>query len=175
MMSRGWRGRLTYLAVSAFVAWHALALVIAPAPDASLMIASLRAVVQPYLTLFRLDNAWDFFAPTVGKGDQFRYAVEDPTGEFHTFAPTEDLSWFHPAWFWFTSWHNAIIDNPELYADAAAASFCRKHAALRPVSVVLLDYKEKDFTRDDYRRGKRPTDPEFYIVKTVKRVKCPAS
>jgi len=175
MIVSRWRERLTSVAISAFLVWHTLALVVAPAPDGSLLIGSARAVLQPYLTLLRLDNTWDFFAPSVGTGDQFRYAVEDASGVFHTYAPLDELNWFHPAWFWFRSWHYSIIDNPDLYADAAAISFCRKHAALHPVSVVLLDYQEKAFTRDDYLGGKRPTDPEFFIVNTVKRVKCPAS
>jgi hypothetical protein len=175
MTSRQWRERLTFLVVSAFLVWHTLAVVFAPAPNASLLIGSVREVLQPYLTLFRLDNPWGFFAPTVGNGDVLRYAVEDPSGEFHAYAPADDLSWFHPSWFWFRSWHYAIIDNPEFHADAAAAFFCRKHLGLHPVSVVLLDYQERAFTRDDFLRGKRPTDPEFFVVHTVKRVKCPAS
>ena len=95
MIWNRWRHRLTYLVMSAFVAWHTLAMVIAPAPDSSVSVRTLRAALQPYLTLFRLDNPWNFFAPTIG-GSQLRYSVEDAAGARHAFKPTEQLNWFHP-------------------------------------------------------------------------------
>ena len=172
MISKPWRERLTYVAMSAFVGWHTLAMVIAPAPDSSVIVQSVRGLFQPYLTLFRLDNLWDFFAPTVGKGSQFRYIVEDGAGNRHTFVPAADLSWFHPGYFWFRSWYYAIIETPELYADSAAALLCRKHAALHPISITLLEIQEGDFTRDDQLDGKHPMDPEFITVNTLKRATC---
>jgi hypothetical protein len=172
MIRTQWRDRLIYLAMSAFVTWHTLAMVIAPAPDNSVIVQSLRGLFQPYLTLFRLDNLWDFFAPTVGKGSQFRYIIEDADGQRRTFVPAEYLSWFHPSYFWFRSLYYAIVDDPELYADSAAALLCRKHASLHPVAVTLLRYDEGDFSPEDHLSGKHPMDPEFVTVNTLKRVEC---
>ena len=168
-----WRHRLTYLVMSAFVAWHTLAMVIAPAPDLSVSVRTLRAALQPYLTLCRLDNPWNFFAPTIG-GSQLRYSVEDAAGARHDFKPTEQLNWFHPDYIWFRDWHYAIIENPELYADRAGAILCRKHASLGPVSITFMTYEEGSFTPADQLSGKHPMDPEFITVETVKSVKCPA-
>ena len=116
-----WRARLTYAAMSAFVAWHTIAMLIAPAPDVSAFVQALRVPFHPYLVFFRLDNMWDFFAPNVGRTPEFRYIIEDTRGNHHPFAPTENLSWFHPTFFWFRSWFDAIMANPDAYADSAAA------------------------------------------------------
>jgi hypothetical protein len=174
MIWNRWRQRLTYLVMSGFLAWHTLAMVIAPAPD-SVSVRTLRAALQPYLTLFRLDNPWNFFAPTVGYGSQLRYVIENADGARLTFAPTEQLSWFHPDFIWFRSWHYAIIDNPELYADSAAALLCRQHASFHPVSITILEHQEGNLTPADHLSGKHPMDPGFVTVKTVKTVTCPAS
>ena len=72
MISKPWRERLIFVAMSVFVVWHTIAMVLAPAPENSVTVQSLRVVFQPYLTLFKLDNPWDFFAPNVEKGAQFR-------------------------------------------------------------------------------------------------------
>ncbi len=50
-----------------FVAWHSIAMVVAPAPSTSDLIKMLRTVLDPYLHFFRLDNDWNFFAPDVGE------------------------------------------------------------------------------------------------------------
>lgn len=173
MIWNRWRQRVTYLVMSAFVAWHTLAIVIAPAPDSSVLVRTLRAALQPYLTFFRLDNPWNFFAPTIG-GAQLRYSLEDAAGAHHTFTPTEQLSWFHPDFNWFRDWHYAIADYPELYADRAGALLCRKHASLHPVSIAFVQYEQKSFTPADQLSGKHPMDPEFVSVNTVKTVQCPS-
>jgi hypothetical protein len=175
MVSQRWRARLTYAAMSAFVAWHTLATVLGPAPDTSGTAKGLRAAFQPYLSLFRLDNQWDFFAPNVGRGFQLRYIVEDSAGNHHPFVPDRELSQFHPGFFWFRSWYYAVIDESATYADSAAAYFCRKHAALHPVAIILLDAEQKDFTPEDRVNGKHPRDPEFVTVSTVKKVECKGS
>jgi hypothetical protein len=116
MILQQWRRRLTYAAMSLFVAWHTAATVIAPAPDMSTFIQALRVPLRPYLSLFRLDNMWDFYSPNVPRGSQFRYIIEDDRGNHHPFAPTEKLSWFHPSFFWFRSWFDAVMINPDTYA-----------------------------------------------------------
>jgi hypothetical protein len=175
MISQQWRARLTYAAMSVFVAWHTLAIVIAPAPDVSEAIKSLRIPFQPYLSFFKLDNQWDFFAPNVGFGSQFRYIVEDGNGNHHPFVPDRELNWFHPSFFWFRSWFDGILFVPEFYADAAGEFFCRKYASLHPVAVILLEAEQGNFTPADQLAGKRPLDQEFVTVTTVKKVPCARS
>ena len=146
-------------------------MIVAPAPD-SYLSRSLRTLLQPYLTLLRLDSQWDFFAPNVGEGSRFRYIVEDEAGQRHTFNPAERLSWFHPSFFWVRGWYYAIMDDPDLYADAAGARLCEQHAALHPMTITLLEVQEERFTKDDLLSGKSRTDPQFFTTKTIKRIKC---
>jgi hypothetical protein len=174
MISNAWRERLIYTAMSAFVAWHSLAMVVAPAPESSVTVQRLRAVLQPYLTLFRLDNEWNFFAPTVRSMSQFRYVIEDEAGEELTFMPEAEFGGLSPSYLWFRAWYNALFDDPEDYADAAAALYCRKHAALHPVSITLLEIQEESFTPADFLAGKQRWDPEFVTVNAVRHAKCPA-
>jgi len=172
MISQQWRSRLTYVAMSLFVAWHSAATIIAPAPDVSELIRAVRVPFQPYLSLFRVDNRWGFFAPNVSRGAELRYVIEDTAGNHHPFKPTENLNWLHPSFFWVWYWFDAIIANPDIYADAAGAYLCRKHASLHPVSVIMFEVEAGDFTPEDQLAGKRPTDSEFVTVTTVKRVSC---
>ena len=172
MISSEWRQRLIYTAMSVFVAWHTLALVVAPAPD-SAMAQSFRDLLHPYLVLFRLDNKWDFYAPEIAHGRQFRYDIEGASGNHHSFVPTEELSWCHPDYWWFRAWYDAVMDYPETYADHFAALLCRKHAALHPISIDLLMLQVGDFSPEDYLSGKHPLDSDFVSLTTVKHVICP--
>jgi hypothetical protein len=171
MPSKMWRQRLTYIAMSVFVAWQTLVIVVAPAPDSHVS-QSLRILLQPYLTLLRLDSQWDFFAPNVGEGSRFRYVITDKDGQRHTFNPAEQLSWFHPNFFWVRAWYYAIMDEPDLYADAAATRLCKEQAALHPVAITLLELQEERFSQADLLSGKIRTDPKFFTEKTIKRVTC---
>jgi hypothetical protein len=64
LASQQWRERLVYAAMSLLLVWHTIAIVVASAPD-SLMTRSVRPLLHPYVTLFRLDNHWGFFSPNV--------------------------------------------------------------------------------------------------------------
>ncbi len=173
MSSQQWRRRLTYLAMSVFVGWHTLAMAIAPAPENS-MTEQLRVLLQPYLTLFSLDTKWDFFAPDTGKKNQFRYVIRDGAGKEQTFVPADELNRFSPTFSWFRLWYVTIMDSPEVHGDSIAAFFCRKHAALRPASITLLEIQEGEFWPADHLNGKHPLDSEFVTVNTLKSVKCPS-
>ena len=175
MISKPWRERLAYTAMSAFVVWHTLAMVIAPAPTQSVSARTLRGIVQPYLSLLRLDNLWDFFAPNVTRLSDLHYVIEDGTGKTHPFAPGADLRWFYPTSIWFKAWYYAVMENPELYADSAAAIFCREHVALQPGWITLLEYQEGEFKPKDQQAGRHPMDEQFVTVKAIKRVQCPTS
>ena len=172
MVSKSWRDRLTYAAMSAFLAWHTAAMLIAPAPGLSRAVQAARAPFEPYLSLFRLDNRWDFFAPSVGLESTFRYIVEDKAGTQHLFKPTENLNWLHPTFIWSWALSEAVTWDPDTYADSTGAYLCRKHAALRPVAVTMLQAEPRYFTPEDALAGKRPIDPEFLTETTVKRVEC---
>ena len=166
------RRRAAYLAMSAFVAWHTLAMVIAPAPESE--VASLaRVALQPYLTVLRLDNQWDFFAPTVGEGSRLRYDIQDKSGKLHAFLPADELRWYHPGFLWFRSWFYRIIDDPDHFADNAAAVFCRKHAALQPLAITFYEIQEERYTREDYLAGKQRMDPGFFSIHMIRGMRCP--
>jgi len=160
------------MVMSVILGWHTLAVVVAPAPDNSVTVQALRFLLHPYLTLFRLDNPWNFYAPIVAKGHQFRYMIEDIAGKRRTFVPTEELYTFHPSFWWFRAWYDAILDSPEIYGDSVAALLCRKHASLHPISITLLKIEQEDFSPMDQLGGKHPMDSEFVTVSTLRRVAC---
>jgi hypothetical protein len=178
MISKRWREGLTYAAMSIFVAWHTLATVTAPAPVASGIVQSLRVPLDPYLGIFGLDHQadhWGFFSPDPGKKDQLRYLIRDASGKSHTFVPAATLNWFYPTYIWFRDLYDVVLDSPDEYGQSYAARFCHEHASLRPVSITFLKVEEGDFKPADYLNGKRPMDPEFLTVRTLRRVGCPRS
>lgn len=174
MKSMQWRKRLTYLAMSLVVGWHSFAIIVAPTPYGSTMVQMLRFLVQPYLSLFRLDNQWNFFVP-VGKHMQFRYVVEDAAGKRRVFIPVEEASESIPRyvmWREFKYLYEGVMEAPEIRGEAIAALLCRRHASLNPVSISLLQVQELEFSPEDYLRGHRPLDPEFVTVNTLANIKC---
>jgi hypothetical protein len=179
MMAKVWRERVTYVAMSLFVAWHTIAMVVAPAPSTSDLIKGLRIVLDPYLHFFKLDNEWNFFAPDVGEegrdplGVILRYVIEDEAGTLHRFDPGAGLNWFHPSSIWFPGWYHAVLESPDDFGEEFAALFCREHAELHPVTITLLEVDEQSYGPLDRLRGKQPLDPEFVKVVTVKSFECP--
>ena len=101
-----WEQRLTYAAMSIFVAWHTVAMVVAPASSNSILAQGLRRVL-----------------------------VEDASGNHFTFVPTAELSTLHPNFWWYRAWYNKLIEEPESYGDYFALLQCRKHASLHPISI----------------------------------------
>jgi len=172
MISEKLRERLAYVAMSAFLAWHTFAIVVAPAPESDLSQLA-RVALQPYLTFLRLDSSWDFFAPSVGEGMRLRYDIQDKTGKIHAFLPADGLAWYRPEFLWFRFWYYRVIDDPDAYADHTAAVLCRKHAALQPLAITFYEVREEKFTREDYLSGKRPMDPGFFSVHMLRGLRCP--
>ncbi len=179
MTAKLWRQRLTYTAMSLFVVWHTLAMVVAPAPGTSDLIKGLRTVLDPYLHVLRLDNQWNFFAPDVGEegrdplGLVLRYVIEDNAGTLHRVDPSAGLNWYLPSSIWFRAWYFALLDSPDDFGQQFAALFCREHAALHPVTITLYTAEQKDYGPLDRLRGKQPLDAEFVTVTTVKSFPCP--
>jgi hypothetical protein len=167
----GWRGLLTYAAMSLLVTWHTFAMVVAAAPH-SMITDAARSLINPYLVLLNLDNHWDFF-DEVGTSQQFRYVVEDAAGQKHLFIPTDSLNRLGPNSIWLADHYREVMNAVDLHGDATAAQLCRDHAALRPVAVTLLEVMAKPFHYQDRRSGKHPLDPEFVTVNALKTVPCP--
>jgi len=170
MISRQWRNGLTYVAMSLFVGWHTFVMVVTPNP--SWAARSIRAVIQPYISLFRIESTWAFFAPSVGKHSLFRYVIEDSAGGQHTFVPVRELSRYFPSDYWIRNAYYEIIRYPAIQGPFFAAEFCREQAALRPVSITLQAVQEQPFDPADELRGKNPLDPEFIRVDTLFHASC---
>jgi len=175
MIAARWRERLTYLAMSLVVGWHSLAIMVAPMPNGSAAVQSVYSLVQPYLALLRMDNHWNFFAPRIGRHRQFRYVVEDAAGRRHVFIPTEEPSESISEYYMWREWkylYDAIMDAPEGRGYLLGALYCKKHAALNPVSISLLKVQELDFWPEDYLQGRRPFDSKFIAVTTLSNIDC---
>lgn len=172
-MTKVWRERVTYTAMSLLVAWHTLAMVVAPAPATSDLVRGLRIVLKPYLQFLAIDNDWNFFAPEVRRNSVLRYVIRDGAGAEHSFDADANLNWLLPTSIWFRDWYLAVLDHPDAFAAEFAALFCREHADLHPVAITLLDAEEQDFGPQDRLQGKRPLDPEFVKVTEVKSFECP--
>lgn len=158
--------------MSLLLVWHTAAMVVAAAPDSAITRAA-SSLFQPYLSLFRLQNEWSFYAPDVRVEPEFRYVVEDASAQPHTFVPADKLSRYLPTDIWVKDWYIHVMDNPETYSKFVAAYLCREHASLHPVSITLLEIDQKDFLPRNQLSGKHPFDPEFLDEKTLATVRCP--
>ena len=167
-----WRGHLAYAAMSLLVVWHTLAMIVAPSPD-SVITRSVGALFEPYLTLFLLESTWSFYAPEMRVEPEFRYVVEDASGQHHTFVPAEKLSRFLPSEIWVKDWYIHVMDHPKTYSKPVAAYLCREHASLHPISITLLEIDQREFWPSDQLSGKSPFDLEFLEKKTLATVPCP--
>lgn len=165
--------RLTYAAMSAFVLWQTLVIVVAPAPETSDIVKGIRVVITPYLRLLRQDNEWNFFAWNDGGNSVLAYIVTDAGGTSYTFDAGARLNRFQLSYFWYRDWYQTVLENPDEFGKPFAASFCREQAALSPVSISLIALSEQKYTSQDWLAGKRPLDPEFAETKVLKNFKCP--
>ena len=172
MISRPWRDRLTFLAMSLFVAWHATAILVTPAPSGSPAVEGLKALFRPYTTFFRLESSWSFFA-NVFRHTQFRYVVEDADGKQHTFIPIDEFKWYHPRFNWFDGLYWAILDSPTTIGRYFVAPLCRQHAALRPVAITFLGVKGGEFRPEDLLAGHHPLDLPYATADPVLYDDCP--
>ena len=173
--STPWVGRLKYLAMSFIVVWHTLAIVIAPAPTGGEMVQFFRSVLQPYLTLFKMDNQWSFFAPKVGRGGEARYVVEASDGKRHVFEPSEMPRESLSHLFLWREWKyffDKLNDSVGTRGYLIAGLLCKQYADFKPLSVTLLRVEERDFSAEDYRQGYRPQDPRYINVKLVAKFEC---
>jgi len=172
-ISKRWRQGPIYLAASLFLGWHTIAMMLSPVPPNNVIVQSFRNVFQSYLTLTGTDTTWDFFSP-LGNSYQFRYTIEDANGNQRTFAPITEVSWLTPNQRWNERIYATIISYPSLIGNYFAKSFCREHAALKPVAITLFWIEENGFGPQDYLLGKHPsTDPKNFNVEPLLRADCP--
>jgi hypothetical protein len=167
------RNRLLYAVGSLFLAWHTVSMVLAPVPDRNTIVQSFRDLFQPYLSFFGLDTTWDFFSP-IGIGHQFRYTIEDADGREHAFTPIADVNWLLPERRWYERMFTELMNDPDTYGKHFAAVYCRKHASLRPVSILLVEMQEQRFWPRDHMSGKRPDSPPYVIPNPLLRADCPS-
>jgi len=165
-------GRLALIAMSALLIWHTAAMITGPSPPSAMTDAA-RAVLDPYMTLLRLDNVWGFFAPNVKLGSHFSYVIEDAQGQTTTFTPADTLNRFHPNYIWLRDRYMRIMENPDVYGDVTGAELCLKHASLNPAKVSLVQRTQKPFGPHHQMDGQHPYSPEFVTEKTVRTVDCP--
>lgn len=163
MIAERWPERLGYLALSLFIGWHTIAMVLVPLPQNNPIVRSFRTLYQPYLTPLGLDSTWDFFSP-IGEGHQFGYVIEDADGKEHTFMPILDVNWLLPTRRWSERIFETVMNEPHIYGEYFAASYCRKHASLKPGAVTLIEIPESRYLPDDHLSGRRPNDPEYLIL-----------
>ena len=157
-----WRSRVKMLAMSLVVAWQSLAILVAPAPSDSETVQAVRYVMQPYLSLFRLDNGWAFFAP-IGKHSEFRYVIKDGEGLDHTFVPTEEPATSISKYVWWREWKylwDGFMQTATNRAAHVGLLLCREHPELNPLFVTLLEIREQNYLPQDVLNGQRPLDPE---------------
>jgi hypothetical protein len=171
MFPARWRKRLFYTAASLFVVLHTVTLLVGPMPD-SVLKTGLLDVLHPYAAPLRLTSTWDFYAPGIGFGTQFRYTVEDSGGENHTYIPAANISGFDPLYWWSSEWYKTVVKYPDDYANIAGALLCKEHASLRPVAITLTHIQQKAFSITDQLDGKHPIDPEFFEENIIERVEC---
>lgn len=166
------RRLLIYTGMSLLLVWHSVAIVVGASPD-SVITRAANSLFEPYLSLFRLQSEWGFYAPYVRVEPEFRYVVEDASAQRHTFVPADKLSRYLPTDIWVKDWYIHVMDNPEAYSEFVAAYLCREHAPLHPVSITLLEIDQKEFSPQDQLSGKHPFDPEFLENRTLATVQCP--
>ncbi len=167
-----WRGPIVYVLMSVFVTWHAICLIVGPAPQTSVIAQALRPLVNSYLGLISLNVKWGFFAP-IGGASEFRYLVVDSTGIVHTFWPTAGLAWYHPSELWVIDRYRTVVQRPDIYGDHLIAEYCRKHSTLKPVEIKLQEVVQvEDLLPSDHLAGKHPLDREFAASKTLRTKKC---
>jgi hypothetical protein len=169
-----WRPRLVCLAMSSFVAWHMVSILIAPIPYGSDALLAVHSLFRPYMTLFRLESSWGFFTQ-VPKLPMFRYIVESADGKEHTFTPIKDFKWYYPRTNWVERTFMAISVDPEPLRIGSyyLPILCKHHANLKPVSITFTAVTGSEFTRDDFLAGHRPDDPGFTTVQQLMYGECP--
>jgi len=156
---------------SIFLIWHAVGIsIVGPAGDSYLR-KSLMSIYQPYLTLLHLDGSWPFYAPNPFMGSVLRYETINSSEESQIYPLTNIREKYEHAYFRYTNFYAYLFSDPNYtkergYDKSVAQHLCTQHekSNIKLINFILL--KQKRFTYQDYRQGKRPLDAEF-MDKTV--------
>lgn len=169
------RQKILYFLASVFLLWHSLALIIGPAPQ-SYIRDNLYSIYEPYLSLFRLNNAWAFYAPEPDLGGVLNYKVITKDGNAHDFDIYADqLDKWSTSYFRYNAFFNNIeLESDEYlsYRQSYTQYLCRKHRALSPQSIVLIRVAQTPLSYEDYINGAQPLDPNFVQTYPSEPTRC---
>ena len=169
------RQKILYLIASVFLIWHTFALLIGPAPQ-SYIRDNLLGIYEPYLSVFRLNNAWAFYAPEPDLGGVLNYKVLDNDGNEHQFDIYHDyLDRWSASYFRYNAFFNNIEWNSaeyRRYRKSYIQYLCRKHSNLSPKSIALIRIAQIPLSPEDYINGARPLDPDFTESRPSEPTRC---
>ncbi len=168
---RAWIYNHSSFLVSFFLAYHVLAISIAPAPDSYLR-RQIIPFFQPYLTLFRLGNHWAYFAPDPASGILLRYRLRGSDGKIYIFKLTEDLVRRDPNFSRLASLFSKLPEMNPKYKASAACYLCGMHAELHPIQFEWIQGHQIRLSPWEWRRGGRPLDDDFMKIKPEEWIAC---
>lgn len=143
---------LAYGAGSLTLSLWAMGMLVAAGPGSDTM-AAIYPVFEGPLSFLDINNDWGFFAPNPNTGSVLRYEVSEPDGTEHTFALTEALQGWMPAYFRYTTLYTAIGESHDTYAEGAARLLCRRHADLQPVDITFVVWHQVEIGHEAYLAG----------------------
>lgn len=167
------RSALAELGLATVVAWHALAIAVAPYPGCRLK-AAVHPWFEPYLRAFYLEHDWRFFGPLPAAGRLLRARVTDGDGAIHEIPLTEAASRESPLFFRRLRLWDAVGPARPETTRSVSLHLCRLHAGLRPRSVQLVRLHQLTVDDEQYRAGVRPLDPLALEREPLAPVACPA-
>ncbi len=170
LKKRYWQAFLSILA-SIFIVWHALAIIIGPAPGSYLM-SKVYPIFKPYLVALHLNNEWGFFAPDPAKGTLLRYSVTDENGVEHVFKLTENLRRRDHTFLRYTSLYLTIGRNNEAFVASAKNYLCRQHADLNPRQLQFFMGHQLSITPDEIIEGHRALDDQHMQIEYLNAIDC---
>lgn len=142
---------------SAFVAWHAVAMLLGTAPP-SYLHGELMPLFRGYIEALHIDGRWGFFAPNPSAGRLLRYRVERANGVSDEHPFTEALRRTDPAYLRFTTLSSAAdSEYPEVQRSVAQA-LCRRHAALAPRHIHFVGLQQLRITPEQVEAGGHALD-----------------
>lgn len=156
--------------LSIFIVWHALAIVFVGPFSYSHLRSSLMTYFHGYLTFFRLDHSWPFYAPNVFRGSILKYETTSQSGETKIYPLTQAKKKFNHAYFRYTNFYSYLFSDLEYtkkrgYDKEVVRYLCSRHDEnITQINFILL--LQKPFSHVDYQNGKRPLDKE-YLEKSV--------
>jgi hypothetical protein len=160
----GWRGRLRF-AVSGWLAFHLLAMVIAPAavsPSSEIVQAAWN-VCQPYIQILDLNHGYHFFAPEPGDSTLLAYEAERPDGTFvRGRIPNREIVprlLYHRHFMLTEHMRDAPPELEKEWVGSYAEHLCQKLGAVR---VKLTGQIHHLPTTEMVRAGMRLDDPSTY-------------